>query len=138
MEEEQMETRRTAYSVRHLSSRALIGEITGKATLLAKKEIELAKAETRADLKSQLATVKAMGIAAIAALLGVNMLLVAVVLALGTRIPGWLAALIIGGAMLVIGAVVAYVGWRRMATNPLALTRQTLKEDVQWMKERLA
>jgi len=25
-----------------------------------------------------------------------------------------------------------------MVTNPLALTRQTLKEDVRWMKERLA
>jgi hypothetical protein len=138
VEEDRMETRRTAYSPRHLSNRALISEITGKASLLAKKEIELAKAEIRADLKSQLATVKAMGIAAIAALLGVNTLLVAVVLALATRIPGWLSALIVGGAILVIGAVVAYVGWRRMVTNPLALTRQTLKEDVQWVKERLA
>ena len=138
MEEDRMETRRAAYSPRHLSNRALIGEITGKATLLARKEIELAKAEIRADLKSQLATVKAMGFAALAGLLGVNILLVAVVLALATTIPGWLAALIVGGAILLIGAVVGYVGWRRMVTNPLALTRQSLKEDVRWVKERLA
>jgi hypothetical protein len=31
-----------------------------------------------------------------------------------------------------------YIGWRRMVTNPLKLTRQTLKEDMRWVKERLA
>jgi hypothetical protein len=125
-------------NARELSNRALLGEITGKASLLARKEIELAKAEIRADLQSQLGTVKAFGVAAVAALLGVNLLLVAGVLALGLKIAAWLAALIVGGALLVIAAIVGYVGWKRMVTNPLALTRQTLKEDVQWMKERLA
>jgi hypothetical protein len=125
-------------SPRELSNRALISEITGKASLLARKEIELAKAEFRADLAAQLGMVKALGIAAVAALLGLNVLLMAGVLALGLAIPSWLAALIVGGVLVVIAAVVGYIGWRRMVTNPLALTRQTLKEDVRWVKERLA
>jgi hypothetical protein len=125
-------------NARELSNRALFGEITGKASLLARKEIELAKTEIRADLQAQLGTVKAFGIAAVAALLGVNLLLVGGVLALGLKIAAWLAALIVGGVLLVIAAIAGYVGWKRMVTNPLALTRQTLKEDVQWMKERLA
>jgi len=125
-------------SARELSNRALLGEITGKASLLVQKEIELAKAEIRADVQTQLGTVKAFGVAAIAALLGLNLLLVAGVLALGLKIAAWLAALIVGGALLVTAAIVGYVGWRHMVTNPLALTRQTLKEDVRWMKERLA
>jgi hypothetical protein len=37
-----------------------------------------------------------------------------------------------------VAATLGYIGWKRMVTNPLALTRQTLKEDVQWVKERLA
>jgi hypothetical protein len=137
-EEEPMATTESAHSARELSNRALIGEITGKASLLVRKEIELALAEVRTDLKAQLGTVKALVVAAVAALCGLNMLLVAGVLALVTRMPGWLAALIVGGALLVIAAVVAYVGWRRMVKTPLARTRQSLKEDVRWVKERLA
>jgi hypothetical protein len=125
-------------NARELSNRALISEITGKASLLVKKEIELAKAEIRADLNAQLGMVKALGIAALAALSGLNMMLVAGVLALGLTVPSWLAALIVGGTLLVVAATLGYIGWKRMVTNPLALTRQTLKEDVQWVKERLA
>ena len=58
----------TTPNARELSNRALISEITGKALLLAKKEIELAKTELRADLKAELGMVKAIGIAALAAL----------------------------------------------------------------------
>ena len=125
-------------AARDLSNRALITEITGKARLLAKKEIELAKAEIRADVKSELQTAKALGIAAVAALLGVNALLVAVILALATAIPGWAAALIVGGVILGVAAVLGYIGWRRHVKNPLASTRRTLRKDIQWLKERLA
>jgi hypothetical protein len=52
--------------------------------------------------------------------------------------PGWLAALIVGGILLAIGAIVGYVSWTRRVTTPLALTRKTLKEDLRWAKERLA
>ena len=125
-------------TARQLSNRALIGEITEKASLLAHKEIELAKAEIRANLRAELGMVKALSVAVIAALLGLNLLLVAGVLALGLTIAGWLAALIVGAGLLLVGAVSGYVGWRRLVTNPLAKTRQMLKEDVRWVKERLA
>ena len=133
-----MAAMRNGESPRGLSNRALIGEITGKASLLAKKEIELAKAEMRADINSELRMVKGLGIAGLVALLGLHALLVAVVLALATVIAGWIAALIIGGILLGIGAVVGSIGWRRHVRSPLALTRQTLREDMQWMKERVA
>jgi len=66
------------------------------------------------------------------------MLLMALVFGLATRMPGWLAALIVGGILLAIGAIVGYVSWTRRVTTPLALTRKTLKEALQWAKERLA
>jgi hypothetical protein len=121
-----------------LSTRELIGEITGKAALLAKKEAELAKAEIRADLRSELAVAKGLGAALVAGLTALNMLLVALVFGLATWMPGWLAALIVGGVLLVIGAIVGYVSWTRRVTTPLAFTRKTLKEHLQWAKERLA
>lgn len=63
---------RNEETARNLSNRALISEITDRATLLAKKELELAKAEIRADLKSELAMAKALGVAAVVALTGLN------------------------------------------------------------------
>jgi Putative Actinobacterial Holin-X, holin superfamily III len=137
--EEHMTTSTSAGdSSRHLSNRALIGQITEKATLLARKEIELAKAEIRADFNAQLGMVKALAVATVTALLGLNLLLVAGVLALGIKIASWLAALSIGGVLLLAAAIIGYLGWRRMVRTPLGLTRETLKEDVRWVKERLA
>ena len=121
-----------------LSNRQLISDITAKASLLVRKEIDLAKAELYADLQAQVGVAKTLGIAGVAMLCGLNLLLVAAALALATIMPGWAAALIIAGVALCFGAVTGYLGWRRMVTNPLALTRQTLKEDMRWVKERLA
>jgi hypothetical protein len=121
-----------------LSTRELIGEITGKAALLARKEIELAKTEIKADLKSELAMAKSLAIATVLGLLGLNLLLVSLVLALTPYVTPWLGALLIGGTLLVAAGVLGYVGWARRVSTPLALTQKTLKEDVQWAKERMA
>jgi len=82
--------------------------------------------------------VKALGVALVGALLGLNVLLVAGVLALGAVMPAWAAALLVGGIILLGAAVVGYIGWTRRVTSPLPLTRQSLKEDMQWVKERVA
>jgi hypothetical protein len=137
-EEQQMAISHRGDSMRNLSTRALISEITAKAFLLTTKQVELAKGEVRADLASELVMAKAFGLALVAALAGLNLLLVAGVFAFALVIPGWAAALFVGGGLLIVGAVVGYVGWTRRVTAPLALTRQMLKEDVQWMKERVA
>ena len=121
-----------------LPTRELLGEIVEKAGLLARKEVELAKTEVKADLQTHIAMAKGFGAAALAGLLGINLLLVAVVMALAPYVTPWLGALILGGALLVVGGVVGYVSWTRRVSNPLALTRKTLKEDVQWAKEHLA
>ena len=127
-----------AARARTLSTRHLIGEITDKAALLARKEIELAKTEIKADLQSELAMAKGLGIAALAGLFGLNLLLVAAVLGLAPYVTPWLGALVLGGMLVLVGAIVGYISWMRRVSNPLALTRKSLKEDVQWAKEQLA
>jgi uncharacterized membrane protein YqjE len=127
-----------AARARLLSTRELLADITSKVSLLVKKEVELATTEVKADLQKELSMVKALAAAVVAGLLGLNMLLVAVVLALAMKMPGWVAALVVGGVVLLIAAVLGSIGWSRRVTNPLAMTRKTLKEDVQWAKERVA
>jgi Putative Actinobacterial Holin-X, holin superfamily III len=123
---------------RLLSTRELLADITSRVSLLVKKEVELATTEVKADLQKELSMVKALAAAVVAGLLGLNMLLVAAVFALAMKMPGWVAALVIGGVVLLIAMVLGSVGWSRRVTNPLAMTRKTLKEDVQWAKERVA
>jgi uncharacterized membrane protein (DUF485 family) len=123
---------------RALSIRALVTEIIGKATLLAKKEVELAKVEARADFDAEVSTVKGLAISALAVVLGLNMLLMALVFVLAAYMPGWLAALLIGGVLVVIGGILGYASWTGRVSSPLAVTRKTLKDSAQWAKERLA
>lgn len=130
--------RAIAADARHLSTRELVSEITGKVSLLVRKEVELAKTEAKANLEAQLAMVKAMAAAALLALLGLNALLVAVIAGLATTMPAWLAAIVVGGVLVIVAAALGYLGWSWRVTAPLAVTRKTMKEDVQWAKERLA
>jgi uncharacterized membrane protein YqjE len=121
-----------------LSTRQLLARLLETVSLLVTKEVELARAELKADVKTELDMVKLLAAAGIVALFGVNMLLVAAVFALTVWIPGWAAALAVAVILIVIGAVLALVGWKRRVSAPMAVTRQTVKEDVQWAKERLA
>jgi len=121
-----------------MSNKELLQHITQNAVLLAKKEVELAKAELKADLKKEVAMAKGLGVAGLCAIWTVSMMLVAGALALGTAIPEWAAALIVSAAVLLVGTLAGLVGWGKRVKEPLEMTRRTLKEDVQWAKERIA
>ena len=113
-------------------------KVVTQAELLAKKEIELAKTELRADLRSQTRVAEGLGVAAVAALVTVNLLLFTAALALSLVMPGWAAGLIVSGVMLIVALLFATVSWRRRLREPLAHTRRTLKDGVNWTRERFA
>ena len=121
-----------------LTTRQLLSQLLETVSLLVTKEVELARAELRADVKAELGMVKLLVAAGVVAVFAVNMLLVAAVFALSLVMPGWLAALIVAAVLVLIGVVLGLVGWQRRVSAPLAVTRKTMKEDVQWAKERLA
>lgn len=121
-----------------LSTRQLLTRLFETVSLLVTKEVELARAEIRADVKAELSMVTLLIAAGVVGVFCVNMLLVSAVFALTVWMPGWLAALAIAGLLLAIGGVLALVGWQQRVSAPLAVTRKTVKEDMQWAKERLA
>ncbi|HKQ62418.1 MAG TPA: phage holin family protein [Candidatus Polarisedimenticolaceae bacterium] len=121
-----------------LSTRQLIGQLFETVSLLVTKEVELARAELKANLKAELDMVKLLAAGGIVAVFAVNMLLVAAVFALTVWMPGWMAALGVAVLLLIIAGLLGLIGWQRRVSAPLALTRKTVKEDVQWAKERLA
>ena len=121
-----------------MSNRQLVGHVIESATQLAKSEIELAKAELRADIKKEVAMAKGLGVAGLCALWSVGLMLVAVALALGKVLPEWAAALIVAAGVLAVGTIAGLVGWGKRVKQPLEATLRTLKEDARWAKERLA
>jgi uncharacterized membrane protein YqjE len=123
---------------RDLSTRELLSQIVHTSSRLVSTQVELARAEVKADIEAQLRMAKLLAAAAVGGLLGLNLLLVAAAFALARWMPAWLAALALGGLVLAISAVVGYIGWRKRVTRPLEVTRKTVTEDVQWVKERLS
>jgi hypothetical protein len=121
-----------------LSTPSLIGEMLREGKLLVEKEVALARQEIRVDLKSELAMVKWLASALVAAVCAVSLLFVAAVFALTPVMAGWLASLVIAGVLLLVAAVAGLVGWKKRVKSPLASTRKTLKEDIQWAKNRVA
>jgi putative superfamily III holin-X len=121
-----------------MSNKELLQHITHNAVLLAKKEVELAKAELKADIKNEVAMAKGLGVAGLCAIWTVSLMLVAAALALGTVIQEWAAALIVAAAVLLVGTIAGLLGWGKRVKEPLEMTRRTLKEDLQWAKERIA
>lgn len=122
---------------RDLSTMELVKEITGEVGRLAQKQIELAKVELKADLKAEATTIGGLGVAALAALGTLNMLLVTLVLVLAQWMPAWAAGLIVSGFTLLVAGVVALISWNKRVKSPMARTRRAVKEDVQFTKERL-
>ncbi|MGD0838164.1 MAG: phage holin family protein [Polyangia bacterium] len=120
-----------------LSTVELVRQITSEVGHLVQKQLELAKAELRANLKSEAIMVGGLSLAALAGLCTINLLLVTVALALTTVLPGWAAGLLVSGATLLITAVVATLAWSSRVRSPMSRTRRTLQEDVRWTRERL-
>jgi uncharacterized membrane protein YqjE len=127
-----VETRR-----RRTGTPALLGEIGSRMVRLAQTEVELAGAELASDLRAGRRLLVAFGIALVAALVGVTLLMVTVVLALALVMPGWLAGLILSLVVLALAAGAAYLGWRDRPRSALTMTRRSLKEDWEWLKSQL-
>ena len=118
-------------------TRELVGEIGSQLVQLAQSEVELARAELASDVRSGRRALLGLGVAMVAALVGVTLLLVSAVLGLALLVPGWLAALIVAGLVLGAGAGAAYLGWQQRPRSPLALTRKSLKENWEWLKQQV-
>jgi hypothetical protein len=120
------------------STPALVRAALSDVTELAKTHIALARAELRADMKAEVKAATKLGIGAITALTGVNLLLVTGILALARLMPGWAAGLIVSGAVLLVAGIFAAVGWKKIVREPIHRTRREVKEDVRWTKEQMA
>jgi uncharacterized membrane protein YqjE len=118
----------------------LLRRLSNQVTELARQEIELAKAELAEKGKQAGIGAGLLVGAGLVAVLGLGALTAFLIMAIDGAIPNWAAALIVGGALLAVAAVLALVGRDRLreAAPPLPEeTIETTKEDIQWAKTQL-
>jgi len=115
----------------------LIADLPGYLVDLLRSELELLKAELISKIKHAGIGVGLLAAGAFFAFFAFAVLLAAAVLGIATALPGWLAALIVGGALLVITAVLVLVGVNQLkrGTPPVPTeTIESVKKDVNAIK----
>ena len=124
--------------VTRLSTLQLIKEIASQGGLLVKKQIALAKTELKSDARTEAKVAGGLGLAAVGAIITLTLLLVTGAFALALVLPAWAAGLIVTGVVAVFVAILAGVSWSRRIRKPLQRSRDELKQDVRFTKERFA
>jgi uncharacterized membrane protein YqjE len=116
------------------SAADLIRRLFDNIISLVERQIDMAKAEARADLMQMIRASAILIGGAVLLLIALIGFVVAIILALSLIMPGWLAALIVGIVFAIIGTALALWGKGRIPTQPMQQTRETLQEDLEWIK----
>jgi hypothetical protein len=111
--------------------RDLLRHLVGQLSILFRQELSLAKAELSQSLPSLLAGATSIVIAGGLLFAGLLVLLSAAVLGFALIMSAWLAAVLVGGIVLLIGASLLWLGISRFrATNVLPrLSAESLRKD---------
>lgn len=117
----------------------LFGDLSRQLTTLVRQEIDLARTEMTSKATSvgrNIGFLLAGGAVAYAGFLGLMAALVFALMAIG--LPGWLAALIVGGAVALVGYLLVRRGLAALRQEDLTPHRtiQTLKEDAEWARDQ--
>jgi uncharacterized membrane protein YqjE len=117
----------------------LLSDLASETILLIRQEMALLKAELHEKFSRVGQGATALGVGALIAYSGWLVLLAAAVLGLATVLPAWLAALIVALVALAIGGALVYIGKSRFDADSLMPQRtlRSLREDEQWLRERL-
>ena len=114
----------------------LFGDLAGQTGTLVREEVALAKAELTQTATQAGKDIGVLVIGGAVAYAGLLALLAAVILALATVLPAWLAALIVGLVVAGVGALLLQRGRAALAHTDLAprQTMATLAADVDTVK----
>ena len=104
---------------------------------IARSEIKLAKIELGNHARRMRSSAAPLVGGAVLGIYAIGFVLLAAMLALGLVLPEWLAALIVGAVLALCAAFGIGLGRERFREVRMPeKTMQTVKEDLQWMKEQ--
>jgi hypothetical protein len=129
--------RRPEENLQRESFGELLGQLANNSAALVRDEIELAKQEMTEKVGVLRSGVIVVVVGSIICLVAILTLTAAAVIGLANLVGAGYSALIIGGALGIIGGITAFVGLgeiKRTSLKPKQ-TIETLEEDKQWLKE---
>src|SRR5215475_13609285 len=127
-------------SAREASTGELVKQLSEQVSSLVRDELKMARLELARKGKFAGFGVGLYGASGLVALYAIACLLAAAIIAIAGEIRPWLAALIVGLALLAASAVAALVGRGRMKRATPAVPTQTVdsaKADVEEVRERM-
>jgi uncharacterized membrane protein YqjE len=114
------------------SALALLRRVADEASTLVRQEFALATTEIKVFVRGLLAAVGSIAVGGIVLFAGFLVLLAAVTLALALVLSPWLAALIVGAAVSLVGMGMLLGGLKKLKPSNLTtprLTRESLRRD---------
>ncbi len=121
-------------SLENLGWADLLRKLAHNVATIVDREVELLREEARENAGQMFRAGALLMVGLVLLMLAVASFLVALIFALSLVIKGWLAALIIGVILAFIGAIIALFGKQRLQVAPLEKTRESLREDVEWVR----
>jgi Putative Actinobacterial Holin-X, holin superfamily III len=125
--------------LRDLGTGELVKQLSNQVSTLVRQEVELAKTEAAEKGKKAGVGAGMFGGAGVAGLLTLGSLTAFLILVLALAIPAWASALLVTALWAAVAGVLALHGrnkLREMGTPVPEKTVETVKEDVQWLKNR--
>ena len=122
------------------STGELVKLVTEQVSVLVRDELKLAQLEMSGKARQAGKSAGMLGGGGFVALYGVACLIACAIIAISHSLQAWLAALIVGAALLAVAAVLAALGRSRMrrATPPMpAEAIDSVKADVAEVRERV-
>lgn len=118
----------------------LLTELAQETTTLVRKEVELAKAEMSEKVNQATAGAVSLAAGGMVAFAGVIFLLLAATFGLAKFMEPWLAALIVGGVVTILGVVLVSMGKSKLSARNLQPNRtiSTLQDDKRWAKAQMS
>ena len=118
----------------------LLGDLGRQVSTLVRKEIDLARVEVTSSAGRMSRGAATAGVGGALVYAGLLALLAAAIFGLiEAGVDAWLAALIVGGIVLAIGAVITSMGVKQVQSTDLApkQTAETVKENVEFVRESM-
>jgi uncharacterized membrane protein YqjE len=116
----------------------VLKDVVGSIQDIIRSEVRLAKAETKEELVKAWGAARLLLAGAVLGLYALGFLLLGGVQALALKMPYWAAALVGGAVLAVIAGILVSAGRSRFKhVHPAPeKTIQTVKENVEWMKNQ--
>ncbi|OQO89400.1 phage holin family protein [Saccharomonospora piscinae] len=118
----------------------LVNDLSAQVSRLVRDEMMLARAELQAKGKRFGMGAGMAGAGGVIALYGLAVLITAAVLALALVLPAWAAALVVGGALMLLAGLLALVGRQQIRKGAPPMPREaveSVRRDIDTVKETM-